>query len=128
MLTLPGDIPLVSPSDVEHLLKSHREIPGFIIVPARDERGSNAIVCSPADLVPLRFGADSFFPHLVAARERGVNPNTVYLPRIALDIDEPEDVAEFMKIRSATRARALLGGGRLGAVCRSAIAGDRVLS
>jgi 2-phospho-L-lactate guanylyltransferase len=126
LLTLPGDVPLVSPSDLEHLLDRHREIPGFTIVPARDERGSNAIVCSPADLVPLRFGADSFFPHLAAARARGVNPNTVYLPRIALDIDEPKDLAEFMKVPSATRARALLEGSGLGAACQPAMAADRI--
>ncbi len=126
MLTLPGDIPLISPSDVEHLLRIHREAPGFSIVPARDERGSNAIVCTPADLVPLRFGTDSFFPHLAAAQARGLNPNTVYLPHIALDIDEPGDLAEFMKIPSATRARALLEGRGLDAGGRSAM--HRVLS
>lgn len=61
MLTMPGDIPLVSPADVAQLLIAHSEAPAFTIAPAWDERGSNAIVCSPADLVPLRFGSDSFF-------------------------------------------------------------------
>ena len=65
-------------------------------------------MCSPADIVPLRFGADSYFPHLAAARACGVEPATVHLPRIALDIDEPADLVELMKIPSATRARALL--------------------
>ena len=108
MLTIPGDVPLVTAADIRQLLDIHRRKPGFTIVPARDERGSNAIVCSPADLVPLRFGADSFFPHLAAARACGVDPTTVHLPRIALDIDEPADLAEFMKIPSTTRARGLL--------------------
>jgi 2-phospho-L-lactate guanylyltransferase len=108
MLTIPGDVPLVSPTDIRHLLDVYRSRPGFTIVPARDERGSNAIVCSPADLVPLRFGADSFFPHLAAARACGVDPTTVHLPGIALDIDEPADLAEFMKVPSTTRARDLL--------------------
>jgi 2-phospho-L-lactate guanylyltransferase len=108
MLTIPGDVPLVTAADIRQLLDIHSRKPGFTIVPARDEQGSNAIVCSPADLVPLRFGADSFFPHLAAARACGVDPTTVHLPRIALDIDEPADLAEFMKIPSTTRARALL--------------------
>ena len=108
MLTIPGDIPLVSPADLRQLLSAHRARPGFTIVPARDQRGSNAIMCSPADLVPLRFGADSYFPHLAAARACGVEPTTVQLPRIALDIDEPADLVELMKIPSTTRARALL--------------------
>jgi 2-phospho-L-lactate guanylyltransferase len=108
MLTIPGDVPLVTAADIRQLLDIHSRQPGFTIVPARDEHGSNAIVCSPADLVPLRFGADSFFPHLAAARACGVDPTTVHLPRIALDIDEPADLAEFMKIPSTTRARGLL--------------------
>src|SRR5215467_3472141 len=60
MLTVPGDIPLVE----AHGDASDRGARAFIIVPARDERGSNAVLCSPATVVPLRFGADSFFPHL----------------------------------------------------------------
>jgi len=108
MLTIPGDVPLVWPADIRCVLDMHRGEPGFTIVPARDQRGSNAIVCAPADLVPLRFGADSFFPHLAAARACGIDPTAVHLPRIALDIDEPADLAELMKIPSATRARRLL--------------------
>ena len=36
--------------------------PSFTIVPAHDDLGSNTIVCSPPDAVPLRFGEDSFYP------------------------------------------------------------------
>jgi 2-phospho-L-lactate guanylyltransferase len=108
MLTIPGDVPLVCAADVRQLLAAHRGAPAFTIAPARDQRGSNAIVCSPADFVPLRFGPDSFFPHLAAARACGVEPAIVHLPRIALDIDAPADLAEFMSIPSMTRARDLL--------------------
>ena len=73
----------------------------FTIVPARDRMGSNAVLCSPADAVPLRFGDDSFFPHLDAARARGIEPEVVRLPRIALDIDTPEDLALFLRAAGA---------------------------
>ena len=108
MLTIPGDVPLVSPADTAHLLAMHPEAPAFTIVPAWDERGSNAIVCSPADLVPLRFGPNSFFPHLAAARRQGLKPTIVHQDGIALDIDEPADLAKFMGEPSDTRTRALL--------------------
>ncbi len=108
MLALPGDIPLVSPTDIRQVLQAHRGGPAFTIVPARDEQGSNAILCSPADAVPLRFGPDSFFPHLGAARRCGLDPNVVQIPAIGLDLDEPVDIAEFMKIPSATATRRLL--------------------
>jgi 2-phospho-L-lactate/phosphoenolpyruvate guanylyltransferase len=108
MLTMPGDIPLVTPADIAHLLIAHPEAPAFTIVPAWDERGSNAIVCSPADLVPLRFGSDSFFPHLAAAQRQGLDPTIVRRDGIALDVDEPADLARFMRNHSDTRAWAVL--------------------
>ena len=113
LMTLPGDIPLVEPDDIRHVVSVHRaganrEAGAFTIVPARDELGSNAVLCSPADAVPLRFGDNSFFPHLDAAKAHGIEPEVVKLPRIALDIDTPEDLALFLGIPSQTRARALL--------------------
>ena len=83
-------------------------------MPARDERGSNAVLCSPAGAVPLRFGEDSFIPHLAAARARGVEPEVVRLPRIALDIDTPEDLALLLETPAQTRAHALLQRWRIG--------------
>jgi 2-phospho-L-lactate guanylyltransferase len=108
MLTLPGDIPLVTPAEIAGVLAAHPPAPSFTIAPSHDERGSNAIACSPPDAVPLRFGENSFFPHLQAAEACGIRPNVVHLPGIALDIDNPEDVLSFMRTPSPTRAWALL--------------------
>jgi 2-phospho-L-lactate guanylyltransferase len=108
MLTLPGDIPLVTPGEIGHLLTAHRPSPSFTIVPSHDERGSNAILMSPPDAVPLAFGENSFFPHLAAAEERGIAPTVLHLPGIALDIDNPADLAHFARLRSRTRAGRLL--------------------
>jgi len=108
MLTLPGDIPLVTPAEITQFLAAHRAAPAFTIAPSRDEQGSNAIICSPPDAVPLRFGENSFFPHLAAAEATGVQPIVLRLPGIALDIDTPEDLTAFASIASPTRARALL--------------------
>jgi 2-phospho-L-lactate guanylyltransferase len=108
MLTLPGDIPLVTPAEITQLLAAHCPAPAFTIVPSRDERGSNAIICSPPVAVPLRFGEDSFFPHLRAAEACGIRPTVLRLPGIALDVDTPEDLAAFALVPSATRAHAVL--------------------
>jgi len=121
MLTLPGDIPLVTPGEIIRLLAAHRLAPAFTIAPSRDERGSNAIACSPPNAVPLRFGENSFYPHLQAAEAYGVRPNVVHLPGIALDIDNPEDVVSFMRTPSPTRAWAVLAEERVplvGGFCR----------
>jgi 2-phospho-L-lactate/phosphoenolpyruvate guanylyltransferase len=109
MLTLPGDIPLVTAAEIERLIAAHREAsrqsgPSFTIAPSHDEMGSNAIIASPPDAVRLRFGDDSFRPHLAAARGAGIEPIVVPLPGIALDIDNPVDLAHFWQIGSRTRA------------------------
>ena len=113
MLTVPGDIPLLEPNDVRRLVSAHREAMrhsarAFTIVPARDEKGSNAVLCSPAGAVPLRFGEDSFFPHLDAARSCNIEPAVLRLARIALDIDTPQDLAQLLGTPARTRAHALL--------------------
>jgi 2-phospho-L-lactate/phosphoenolpyruvate guanylyltransferase len=104
MLTVPGDIPLVTTGEIAALLAAHRPAPSFTIAPSRDEMGSNAVLMSPPDAVPLRFGDDSFLPHLRAAEARGIAPAVLHLPGIALDIDNPSDLAHFARLGSRTRA------------------------
>lgn len=104
MLTLPGDIPLVSSDEIGRLIAANHPAPSFTIAPSHDEKGSNAILLSPPDAVPLRFGDDSFFPHLAAAEARGIAPTVVRLPGIALDIDNPADLLHFARLGSRTRA------------------------
>jgi 2-phospho-L-lactate/phosphoenolpyruvate guanylyltransferase len=108
LLTIPGDVPRVSPADIAAILAAHTDPSAFTIVPAWDDLGSNAIMCSPPDRVPLRFGPDSFFPHLAAARRQGLEPTVIRSERIAIDIDEPADLARFMSDRSDTRTWAFL--------------------
>ena len=108
MLALPGDVPLVSREEIGSLLAAHGDAPSFTIVAAHDGRGSNAVVMSPPDLMALRFGGDSFVPHVSAAERLGVVVRELRLPGIGLDIDEPADVARFLAMPSNTRARAVL--------------------
>jgi len=108
MLTIPGDVPLITAEEVARIIAAHDRVPDFVIAPAHDERGSNAILCAPPEAVPLTFGDDSFRPHLAAARRAGLEPTILRLPGIGLDIDNPADLAAFLKIPSRTRARALL--------------------
>lgn len=110
LLTLPGDIPRVTAWEVDAVVSTSLIAPSFTIVPAHDELGSNAVICAPPFAVPLRFGDDSYFPHLSAARGQGVEPNIVRLPGIGLDIDHPIDLLAFLraKPRQPTRTLTLL--------------------
>jgi 2-phospho-L-lactate guanylyltransferase len=110
MLTMPGDIPRVTAVEVDAVLAAMAPPPSFTIVPAHDELGSNAVLCAPPNVVPLRFGDNSYFPHLAAARQCGVEPTVIRAPGIALDIDNPQDLVAFLRAEPPmeTRTRKLL--------------------
>jgi 2-phospho-L-lactate guanylyltransferase len=107
MMTLPGDIPRLSLAEIAATLTAHGAAPAFTIVPAHDDLGSNMIVCSTPDAVPLRFGEDSFYPHLDAARERGIDPLVIRQPGIGMDIDHPVDLVAFLKMSPRVPTRTL---------------------
>lgn len=110
LLTVPGDVPRLTAAEIDAVVSSCQAAPSFTIVPAHDELGSNAVLCTPPFSVPLRFGDDSYFPHLMAARAQGIEPTIVRLSGIGLDIDHPADLRAFMaaKPRKRTRTLALL--------------------
>lgn len=104
-LAVPGDIPAATAEEIDAVLAAHRTAPAFTIAPAHDELGSNAVACSPPGCVALRFGEDSYFPHLAAARRAGVEPTIVRRPGLAMDIDHPADLAAFLRLDGAARTR-----------------------
>lgn len=107
-VVFPADIPLIASEEVAALLASKPER-GCVISPASDGRGTNAILRAPGDLIPLRFGNDSFLPHLAAAKATALEVIVREFPGIGLDIDRPEDLEALMKLPVRSRAQRLLG-------------------
>jgi 2-phospho-L-lactate guanylyltransferase len=98
-LQLPGDVPGVSPVEIDTLIRTHAEAGrrAMTIVQAHDFRGSNALAVSPPSLIPFHFGHDSFQPHLAEARAIGIEPYILTdVPGIALDIDTLEDLGKLL--------------------------------
>ncbi len=112
MLTVPGDIPRVTAAEIAALITAAAPAPSFTIAPSRDRLGSNAILLAPENAVPLRFGDDSFYPHLAAARAAGIAPVVVPLAGIGLDIDTPNDLAALRALpaRAGGLTEAVLAG------------------
>jgi 2-phospho-L-lactate guanylyltransferase len=105
-LVIPADIPLIQAWELQHILEAApRE--GSVLVPAGDGRGTNAIFRSPAGLFPLRFGNDSFKPHLAAAKATGKSCVVLSLPGIAVDVDNPSDLKQLVDLPGDTRAQRL---------------------
>src|SRR5438045_1908109 len=98
VLRLPIDLPLITAEDIEAVLAYDQPAsPIVVIVPSRDGTGTNAILRRPPDLFPSHFGAGSLAKHLKEAAQANAECKVIELPRIALDIDEPEDLVELFK-------------------------------
>jgi 2-phospho-L-lactate guanylyltransferase len=92
MLVIPGDLPHLRLSSIRELVSL--AVPcGVVIAPDRRERGTNALLVAPPDLIPFCFGPDSFRLHLAAAAAAGVTPIVVRSPDLAMDVDVPEDLS-----------------------------------
>jgi 2-phospho-L-lactate guanylyltransferase len=59
-------------------------------------------------LFPLRFGNDSFVPHLAAAKASGLACVVLDLPGIARDVDRPEDLDELANANGNRRSQKLV--------------------
>jgi 2-phospho-L-lactate/phosphoenolpyruvate guanylyltransferase len=103
---IPADIPLIQAWELQAVLDAAPEI-GSVLVPAGDGRGTNAVLRRPAALFPLRFGNDSFKPHLAAAQATGESCVVLSLPGIAVDVDNPADLKQLVELPGETRAQLL---------------------
>jgi 2-phospho-L-lactate/phosphoenolpyruvate guanylyltransferase len=106
-LVIPADIPLIQASELDEIL-AHAPEEGTVLAPAADGRGTNAAFRRPANLFPLRFGNDSFKPHLASAQATGKPCVVLQLPSVALDVDNPEDLQQLLAHPGETRTQSLL--------------------
>jgi 2-phospho-L-lactate guanylyltransferase len=106
-LVIPADIPLIEARELEQVLQQAPE-EGSVLAPAADGRGTNAAFRRPANLFPLRFGNDSFKPHLAAARATGKPCVVLQLPGIAVDVDNPEELQRLLAFPGETRTQRLV--------------------
>ncbi len=103
VLIISGDLPLISVPEVTAVVQCARSDKSVVIVPDRRHEGTNALLCSAPDVIPLCFGQDSFARHAAEARRLGV-PSTIYESNdLSLDID---DLSDLQKLRGA-----LIGAG-----------------
>lgn len=107
-LTIPGDVPCVTPDELRAFAAEPIEPPGAVFVPSLSGFGTNGALLEPPDAMALKFGEPSFDNHLLAARTAGLRPHVRRLPGLGLDIDAPEDLALLLERGPSTRSAALL--------------------
>jgi 2-phospho-L-lactate guanylyltransferase len=108
ILILPADVPSVAPGEIERFV-SVVSAPGQVAIAAsRDGEGTNGLVLSPPDAIPMLFGPMSCAAHRVAGLIRGHRIDVVNLPGLSLDIDYPKDLRELAANDRESKSRALV--------------------
>ena len=103
VLTIPADVPAAQSEDITAVLAEATSGRGVVLVPSRDEQGTNALWRCPPLAIPARFGYGSFRNHQAEAEARALQWSALHLPRLALDIDAPEDLEAFLHLPGETR-------------------------
>ncbi|HEX4214106.1 MAG TPA: 2-phospho-L-lactate guanylyltransferase [Candidatus Dormibacteraeota bacterium] len=95
LLLLSSDLPLVSSSELGDMLEVGVQMgsPAVLAAPATGRGGTNALYLAPPDIIDLHFGDDSLRKFERTARARGVAFALHESPALALDLDEPSDLA-----------------------------------
>src|SRR5262245_14961889 len=93
LLVLPGDLPRVTAATIDELLAAAdaAPAPSVVLVTDRHERGTNALVLDPPDVIAFAFGGDSREAHACLARAaeaRLVEPDS----ELRIDLDTPDDL------------------------------------
>jgi 2-phospho-L-lactate guanylyltransferase len=92
VLILPADLPLITPEDIQTLLRRAVDPPVVVISPDRRRQGTNALLVCPAGVIEYEFGPGSFQRHCARARQAGARLEICELASLALDMDLPEDL------------------------------------
>ncbi len=99
VLLLSSDLPLVTVDAIRDVLESaaHKAAPVAVAVPAVGRGGTNALYLRPPHAIALHFGADSLAKFRLEAQSRGVEFAIHLSEAMALDLDEPGDLARLRR-------------------------------
>jgi 2-phospho-L-lactate guanylyltransferase len=99
VLLLSSDLPLVTIDAVREVLvsASRIEAPVAVAVPAVGRGGTNALYLRPPGAMTLHFGSDSLAKFRQEAENAGVNFAVHQSDAMALDLDEPGDLARLRR-------------------------------
>jgi 2-phospho-L-lactate/phosphoenolpyruvate guanylyltransferase len=119
VLLVPGDCPVLDPSELDELIAQRVPRRSVVIVPDRHGSGTNALLLTPPAVIQSAFGPGSRERHESLTREAGAEPLTVEVPSLALDIDTPEDLLAAETLLANQRGGAAHTRGMLRQLARS---------
>lgn len=102
LLTIPGDVPLLDPFEIDALFEVDAARYPVIAVPSSSATGTNALVTSPPTAIDFRFEGESLDAYRKEVRARGLEMLILVLEGFAIDLDTPADL-EALPIRGGYR-------------------------
>ena len=100
ILIMHGDLPLAKAGDIDAFLEDFRaQDADVLIAPDRAGDGSNLMVFRAGAAPAFRYGPGSCAAHMESARQRGLRCALHHNPRLAFDVDTPEDLRLLRKSR-----------------------------
>jgi len=97
VLLLSSDLPLVTEAAVRDLLQAAARLTSPVVVaaPATGRGGTNALYLRPPGAIGLHFGDESLAQFRADAEQHGVRFVVFQSDALALDLDEPADLARI---------------------------------
>ena len=102
-IVIPQDIPYIKTQDIDFVM-GFASPPNFaVIVPSRKFDGTNALVRMPIDVMGTHYDNDSYREHVKMANRHTRNASSVFVRRMMMDLDTPEDVEYLLANREKPR-------------------------
>jgi 2-phospho-L-lactate/phosphoenolpyruvate guanylyltransferase len=95
VMIIHADLPLVTAEDIDRFLDRAKGSK-VALVPCKNETGTNALLLTPPSAIPLVFGKGSFKTYLWLAKKARFQPKVLKIRGIRFDIDDPQDLCEFI--------------------------------
>jgi 2-phospho-L-lactate guanylyltransferase len=98
VLVLPADLPLLTPHDVEQLIQLGADHNPCVVLAGSGDGGTNALLVRPPHVIDFAYGPQSLQRHKTRAKTAGVAVHLLNSTGLALDLDSPEDWAQWHRM------------------------------
>jgi len=120
-LLVPGDCPLVDPTELDLLVEGSAG-QDVVIVPDRHDLGTNALLLDPSGTFEPKFGPGSLARHVEQAKDKGLRHVIRALPSLGLDVDTEDDLEQLIAALDGVHGRASRTRGVLSQIGRTSTA------
>ncbi|MFT5040737.1 MAG: 2-phospho-L-lactate guanylyltransferase [Hyphomicrobiaceae bacterium] len=105
LLTIPGDVPMLDPEEIDGMFATDPTIYQVVLAPSLSVTGTNALLTSPPTSIEFRFEGESLSAHRDACAERNARLLFLALGSFAIDIDTPGDLLSLSEESASATGR-----------------------